>query len=221
MEAFMKQKIIQTYYENINSDKAEAMKKYTRNQFEYIGISKSERKIFDKAFHKSMKNESTIDWDLVNLLWDLPEREFQYLAIDYLIPKKKYLQVEDISQLRKLILTKSWWDTVDMIASQLVGELGKKYPQLIISDLIEWSQSENYWLRRTAILFQLKYKENLDKELLEEIIGYNKDSKEFFIAKAIGWILREYSKTNPEWVKEFLERSTLQNLSVREASKYI
>ncbi len=217
----MKEQIITIYYENMNLEKAQAMRKYTRDQFEYLGIPKSQRKNFDKAFHKSMKNELEIDWDFVNLLWDLPEREFQYLAIDYLIPKKKHLQVNDIRQLQKLILTKSWWDTVDMIATQLLGELCKKYPQLIDSEIKVWSQEEDIWLRRSAILFQLKYKEYLDKELLEEIIGYNKDSEEFFIAKAIGWILREFSKTNPDWVKEFLERNALQKLSVREASKYL
>ena len=108
-----------------------------------------------------------------------------------------------------------------MLAQHPVGTIALNYPEVIPETIIDWAQSENMWLRRTAILFQLKYKENTDEELLSEIIKQNAGSKEFFIQKAIGWALREYSKTNPESVKKFIAENKLPKLSQREGSKYL
>lgn len=115
-----------------------------------------------------------------------------------------------------LISTKSWWDTVDAIAPKPVGKIAASYPEVIEETLDGWAVHENMWLRRAAILFQLKYKEKTDDALLYRYILKNADSKEFFIQKAIGWALREYSKTNPASVKEFIENHKLAPLSVRE-----
>lgn len=89
--------------------------------------------------------------------------------------------------------------------------------------LQEWSVDENLWLRRVAIDFQQRYKEKTDKEFLVKVIINNLGSNEFFINKSIGWSLREYSKTNPEWVKDFIDqhRENMSSLSIKEASKYI
>lgn len=112
-----------------------------------------------------------------------------------------------------------------MIASSLVGELFKIYPELIIPYTSKWIKSSNMWLQRSAILFQLGYKEKTDKELLADLIikaneSENKD--EFFIRKAIGWALREYSKTNPEWVIEFIKQhDELSNLSKSQGLKWL
>jgi 3-methyladenine DNA glycosylase AlkD len=84
-----------------------------------------------------------------------------------------------------------------------------------------WAISENLWLRRAALLFQLKYKGKTNEEVLYHYIKQNADSKEFFIQKAIGWALREFSKTNPASVKTFIEGTRLASLSVREGSKYL
>ncbi len=96
-----------------------------------------------------------------------------------------------------------------------------KYPELIDDYILDWSNGDNMWLKRSSVLFQLKYKEKTNVNLLKEIILNNNMDNEFFIAKAIGWILREYSKTNPKWVKEFIENNYLQKLSIREGGKYI
>jgi len=143
------------------------------------------------------------------------------LAVDYLIALKDYIKAEDMERIEYLITTKSWWDTVDAIASVVVGQMCRNYPELIESHILNWAKSSNIWLARTAILFQLKYKENTDIDLLSRIIRENSEQKEFFITKAIGWVLREYSKTNQEWVREFIRNNALQPLSIKEGSKYI
>jgi 3-methyladenine DNA glycosylase AlkD len=141
--------------------------------------------------------------------------------MDLLDKYKKQLEVDDIVWIEKLIVTKSWWDTVDILATHLAGEYFKKHKNKI--DLItnQWNNSDNIWLQRSSLLFQLKYKQNTNVFLLENYILNLKESKEFFIRKSIGWILREYSKTNPAWVIQFLQKNELSNLSVREASKYL
>jgi 3-methyladenine DNA glycosylase AlkD len=151
----------------------------------------------------------------------MPEREFQYLAVEYLTRQKAKLTDSDIPNLRILIITKSWWDTVDGL-DVIVGDIALRHPE-VSQILLTWSTDENIWLRRAAIDHQLGRREKTDIRLLEKIIINNLGQKEFFINKAIGWSLREYSKTNPEWVREFIERhrEALSSLSIREASKYI
>lgn len=212
---------ISSFYENKDPEKAAQMSAYMKNLFPFLGIQKPKRELLQKEFIKLAKKDKTLDWSIVDMLWDLPEREFQYLAINYLIALKDYIEGTDIEKIQTLIIKKSWWDTVDIIASIFVGELCMKYPELIKSHILHWAESKNIWLARTAILFQLKYKENTDTKLLKDIILKNNENKEFFITKAIGWILRQYSKTNNKWVREFIQNNTLQPLSIREGSKYI
>jgi 3-methyladenine DNA glycosylase AlkD len=213
--------IIDIFYENKNPEQSVDMAAYMKNQFEFLGLSRPERDLLQRDFIKSAKKAKAIDWVFVNSCWDLPEREFQYLAVDYLLALKKQLEKEDIKMLEKLITTKPWWDTVDSCAQILVGELCMRFPELIESFIYKWASSDNIWLVRTSILFQLKYKERTDAKLLSIIILQNSDSKEFFINKAIGWALREYSKINKEWVREFIANNSLHPLSVREGSKYL
>ena len=150
----------------------------------------------------------------------MPEREFQYVAIDYMITVKDKFTPDDMETIEKLILTKSWWDSVDAI-NIVVGHIAMKYPEVKEGILTKWMKSDNIWLNRVSIIFQLKYKEKTDTEFLSKAILHNSGTDEFFINKAIGWALREYSKTNKEWVKEFIESNDLSALSVREGSKYL
>jgi len=213
--------LIKSYYEHRNQGQAEIMSAYMKHKFLFLGIQKPQRAELQKEFVKQAKKQQTIDWEFVFRLWDLPEREFQCLAVDYLLALKNSLEKSDLDRIKRLIITKSWWDSVDGLATNIIGSLCAKYPELIQSHILSWAESDDIWLVRVGILFQLKYKEYTDTELLKLIINRNSHSKEFFIAKAIGWALREYSKTNKEWVKSFLESNTLQPLSVREASKYL
>lgn len=214
-------KIINKFKENKNEENAQAMKKYMKDKFEFLGIKSPLRKELQREFLKGIDKKAPIDKSLVQVQWKEDAREYQYLALDYLVKEKKKLQKEDITFLKELITTKSWWDSVDLIASHLVGEICKIYPELVDEYILKWSIDEDMWLRRTSILYQLKYKENLDTKILEKVIKVNANDKEFFIRKAIGWALREYSKTNKEWVEKFINDNELSPLSIKEASKYI
>ena len=214
-------RILQEFRRNENLTQALPMAKYMKNRFPYLGLTRPARNTIQAGFLKEVKQEKGINWEFVSQCWALPEREYQYLAIDYLILLTKRLQKEDMADLELLIVQKSWWDTIDIIASKLVGELCIQYPELIDDYILPWAASDNIWLARTAILFQLKYKQNTDKMLLTRIILLNNNSREFFINKAIGWILREYSKSDQEWVREFIDQNPLHPLSIREGSKYL
>ncbi len=212
--------IFDTFYQAANPQKAIVMEAYMRNQFKFLGITAPERKILTRDFLKTI-DRATIDWEFVQQCWEKDEREFQYLAIAYLTKVKQRLIVEDIPRLRQLIVTKSWWDTIDSL-DKFVGYVALHHPT-VEATLLDWSTDDNIWLRRVAIDHQILRKEQTNTALLEKIICRNFGQKEFFINKAIGWSLRDYSKTNPEWVKTFIARhqDQMAPLSIREASKYI
>lgn len=204
-----------------NEEQARQMSKYMLNKFEYIGIKTPERRKIFKNFFKEYKNEEKIDWEFVNKCWENKYREFQYVGADYLKNMKDKLTIDDIPKLKQLILKKSWWDTIDNL-DMTIGALALKDSN-VNKILLEWSLDENIWLRRIAIDHQLLRKEKTNTELLEKILKNNLGQAEFFINKAIGWALRDYSKTNPEWVKNFIEenRENMAKLSIKEASKYL
>ncbi|MGM0479215.1 MAG: DNA alkylation repair protein [Bacteroidota bacterium] len=134
---------------------------------------------------------------------------------------KKHYQNRDITFFESLITEHSWWDSIDFIAPKIVGAHFLMFPEERRGKVDRWIKSGNIWLQRSAVLFQLKYKDKLDRELLSHIIHQLKDEKEFFIRKAIGWMLREYSKVDADWVQQFLRNTRLQPLSEREALKWI
>jgi 3-methyladenine DNA glycosylase AlkD len=209
------------FEEHRNDDNAGPMRKYMKDHFPFLGIKSPLRKELEKQFFKEtgiLKEE--FNKDFVVGLWEKDEREYQYTAITYTGKFIKKLPKDAIQFLERLITTKSWWDSVDSIAP-LVGELARKYPELVEETINHWSVDDHYWLRRVAILFQLKYKQQTNEALLYDYMVKNADSKEFFLQKAIGWALREYSKTNPESVKAFIEGNQLAPLSIREGSKYL
>ena len=120
----------------------------------------------------------------------------------------------------EMIKQKSWWDSVDHIATWILGPYFQKYPNQIKDVTFKWNQSENFWLQRSSIMFQKSYRSKTDTKLLTDYILHCAGSKEFFIQKAIGWALREYAKTNPDWVKKFVKTNELPVLSRREALKH-
>jgi 3-methyladenine DNA glycosylase AlkD len=140
-----------------------------------------------------------------------------------LLSKSRTLQRDHINLLEDLITTKSWWDTVDALASNVVGKLCIKYPDIPHKEILQFSESGNMWLIRTSILFQLKYKDIRPIPVL--LADHNRENTpetgEFFIDKAIGWALRQYARTDEKWVLEFLNTHTLAPLSVREAEKHL
>jgi len=203
-----------------NPDDAVAMKAYMKNKFEFLGVKTPARRKLAKDFFKQ-QTDSVIDWNFINEAWNNPYRELQYVALDYLEIRKKLLTPSDLPRLKKLAQTKSWWDTVDFL-DRLVGSIIARFPETKAT-ILSWSCDEDIWLRRLAIDHQLLRKEETDIELLEKILVNNLGQTEFFINKAIGWALRDYSKTNPNWVKDFIERhrAEMAALSIREGSKYL
>ena len=203
-----------------NPDDAVAMKTYMKNKFEFLGVKTPARRKLAKAFFKQ-HTDSVIDWNFINEAWNNPYRELQYTALDYLEIRKKLLTPSDFSRLKKLAQTKSWWDTIDFL-DRLVGTIIARFPETK-EIILAWSRDEDIWLRRLAIDHQLLRKEETDTELLEKILVNNLGQTEFFINKAIGWALRDYSKTNPDWVRDFIERhrAEMATLSIREGSKYL
>ena len=214
-------KLYEEMTQHKNEEQAQKMSKYMLNKFEYIGIKTPERRKIFKNFFKEYKNEEKIDWEFVNKCWENKHREFQYVGADYLKNMKDKLTIDDIPKFKRLILKKSWWDTIDNL-DMTIGTLALKDSN-VNKILLEWSLDENIWLRRIAIDHQLLRKEKTNTELLEKILKNNLGQAEFFINKSIGWALRDYSKTNPEWVKNFIEknRENMAKLSIREASKYL
>ncbi|EDO1129366.1 DNA alkylation repair protein [Listeria innocua] len=196
------------------------MEAYMKNQFPFLGIRATERKKLVADFLR----ENGMPDDLLRLVVELfaeEERELQYAAIDLLSRYGKKQASEAIEIYEQLVTTKSWWDTVDGLAGTVVSNHFKLYPDLIPIYNEAWINGDNIWLARTAILFQLKYKEETNAELLfancEKCLG----SKEFFIQKAIGWALRQYAKVDSEAVRVFVNSHTLAPLSRREALKHI
>jgi 3-methyladenine DNA glycosylase AlkD len=207
---------------NANAENAVAMKKYMREQFEYLGIKTPQRKELVKAFFGTYGLPPVADLEeLVWQLWKLPYREYKYTALGFLDRRKRYLAPDSMPLLERLILTESWWDTVDGLAANQVGGVLARFPGTRDAHIGRWRQQENFWLRRTTLLFQLRYKKETDEELLFALIRENLSDKEFFIQKAIGWSLREYSKSNPMAVQQFVAATDLSPLAHREALKWM
>ena len=211
------------FEQNANPAQAGSMKKYMRDQFEYLGIKSPQMAALNKEFIKEYGLPPIGQLNtIVRELWSLPQREFQYAAMSLMGRLEKKVEPEFISTIEYLLVTKSWWDTVDALAGHAVGTQLKRFPDVREKYLKKWRKSDNFWLRRTTLLFQLGYKKETDFDLLCGLIKENLGSDEFFINKAIGWALRQYAHTNPAPVKKFVKATKeLHPLSRREALKNI
>ncbi|MCB9113206.1 MAG: DNA alkylation repair protein [Anaerolineales bacterium] len=208
---------------NANPTDAAPMKKYMRDQFEYLGLKTPIRAALQKEFIKEHGLPPIKELDAISRdLWNLPQREFQYTATSLIDKMQKQLEADFIVTVEYLITHKSWWDTVDLLAGHTVGAMFKRFPKVKAKYLKKWRKSDDFWLRRTTLLFQLGYKKETDFDLLCELIHENLGSNEFFINKAIGWSLRQYAWTDPTTVRKFVKATKeLHPLSRREALKNI
>lgn len=212
----------QLFEQNANPDNAGPMKKYLRDQFDFLGLKSPQRRLLFRQFVAEHGLPQIADLEMILLdLWQLSPREYQYTGLDLLHRLRKQIGPETINLLERLIVSKSWWDTVDALASHAVGGLLARQPPLKEATISRWRHSDNFWLRRTTLLFQLRYKEATDEALLFSLIRDNLGSDEFFINKAIGWALREYSKVNGQAVRQFVAQTALMPLSEREALKWM
>lgn len=203
-------------------EKKPAMEAYMKGRFSFLGVMSTERKSIQKSFFPLWKKDKSLDpLQVAQYLWEQPFREFQYAATDWMKACSLWKQPGSIRNFETWVLDRSWWDSVDFLASTCIGGYFLRYPNERDFWIEKWNASPDFWLNRTALLFQLKYKKQTDTDLLFALIDTHKDQKEFFIRKAIGWALRELSKTQPRLVKEYLERTKLSGLSIREATKYL
>ena len=212
--------VIEVFESYADPSTAAPMAKYMKDKFEYYGIKSPKRKEISKPFF--IKNNLPDRHDvpeIINELWAQPQRELQYFAMVLLQKYAKTSSADWIDLYEKLIVQKSWWDTVDGLAAWNVGDHFRQFPEQISPYTKKWMDSGNMWLQRTCLIFQLRYKDKTDFKLLKSFIIPLASSKEFFIRKAIGWALRQYSKTNPLAVKEFVNEQPLSNLSYREATR--
>jgi len=205
-----------------NPENAFWMKKYMKNQFEFYGIKTPDRRTMLKSFlsEYGLPPENELK-PVIMECWSLDYRDWQYVAVELLLKYIKKPDKDIIGLLEFMIVNKSWWDTVDGIAGWLVGPLFRKYPGLIIPKTTQWMNSGNIWLQRTCLLYQLNYKKDTDTEILFRFIEKLSGESSFWIRKAIGWILREYSKTDPGTVLQFVTNHQLSSLSRKEALKVI
>ncbi len=214
--------LINEFHNNENPKIAIGQKWYMKNKFEFLGLTSPIRKNLQKPFlvKNHLPPKENLE-ELIKALWQKPEREFQYFAQELLQKYTRQYDIQDISLFEYLITHKSWWDTVDFLASNILGPYFLRFPKQKDVYVKKWISSNEMWLQRSALLFQLKYKNEVDTNLLSYSINSLLGSKEFFINKAIGWSLRQYGKYNPEWVVDFSNNTPLENLSRREALRII
>jgi len=210
------------FLRHANARNAGPMKRYMRGQFDYIGLKGPILAGLLRQFVASHGLPPLADLDhILRDLWTLPQREFQYVAISLLGRLENQLPASFMHTLEYLIVTKSWWDTVDTISTGTLGVHFRRYPKVKARYLARWRRSRNFWLRRACILFQLNYKQDTDFALMQDIIRENLGSTEFFINKAIGWALRQHTRVDPQGVREFVRQTPLHPLSAREALKWL
>lgn len=195
------------------------MAKYMRGQFAFLGIPSPAQRLLMREAMAGMPRPSEGDLgELLGHLWELPEREYQYAGCGLVDRHIRICGPAFLPTVRTLLTTKPWWDTVDSLAKSGAGSLVLRYPDLA-ETMDRWVQSENLWLRRTAILHQLAFKQGTDADRLFRYCALRCYEPEFFIRKAIGWALREYSKVDAEAVRRFVAEhdADLSGLSKREA----
>ncbi len=211
-----------TFLAHANASIAKQQKAYLRDQFEFYGIKTPVRREVQKPFliKKHLPEVHKMP-GLVRALWSLPQRENYYFAQELVEKYVPRFEEDHLALFEYMITTHSWWDTVDFIATKIIKPYFKKFPHRRDETIERWLASNNIWLQRTCVLFQLMEKERTDKALLAHTIQNLLGSQEFFINKAIGWALRDLSKTDDVWVREFVQDHSLHPMSKREALRLL
>ena len=207
-----------------NPAKAGSMAAYMKTDMPFYGVQKAGRTPITERLKREFFPQNRDEYEeAVLALWQLPHREEKYLAIAYARSFDEFIGTASMPLYEQIITEGAWWDFVDEVASQLVGRVLFKERAGTEPGIRSWISEDDMWLRRTAIICQLKHKTDTDTVLLDAACTANLNDTEFFIRKAIGWSLREYAKTNPDWVKSYVEqhRTDLSGLSYREATKHL
>lgn len=209
---------------NANAVDAVQMQKYMKTSMPFYGVKSPIQNEIVSEIKKSFLISNQEEYNaIITHIWELPHREEKYISIKLARKWKKYITLDALNVYEKMIREGEWWDFIDPISVGLIGILLMKNRSKMSHILDKWIEDENLWIRRSAILAHLKHKENMDQDKLFNYCLQCAHEKEFFIQKAIGWVLREYSKTEPEIVLSFIEdnASVLSNLSKREGMKWL
>lgn len=211
------------YQKNSNEKKAGEMAAYMRNRFLFFGIQKPKRSELEKVFINDASRLS-IDkiFNLADQLIHMEQREFTYTALRLLEKNLRKMEFSHILKMKDFARVHSWWDSVDGYVG-VIKKWFKLHPDYIKQFIDMTYDDEDFWIKRMSIICQLQLKETTDTTSMEKAILHNIHDPEFFIQKAIGWILRDYSKTNRQWVARFIRehREELSKMAIREGSKYL
>lgn len=205
---------------NAHSENALAMAAYMKNNFPFWGIKTEKRRSLQTPFYAPFKVlDKKEQQAIIKELWSMPEREFHYFAMDLASKIVKKTDQSWLSFWEPMLITNAWWDSVDFIAPSLIGPLLKNDVALQEEYSWKWMESDKLWKQRAALIFQIKYKDKTNAPLLFDLVLSCAASKEFFLRKGSGWALREYGKTSPLEVSQFVNRhkDQLSGLTVREA----
>jgi len=207
---------------NENHENAPHMERYMKHRYRFYGLKKPARLAILKSFlqQEGLPKVENIE-EFIQLLWNEEYRELHYIGCDILEQLLPQLPSDSIHLFEFMLVNQSWWDTVDRIAIRLVGEFFKRFPEIEDETNQRFINASNFWLNRTSIIYQLKYKSNTNLEILMSNILQVAHQKEFFIQKSIGWALREYSKTDASFVRDFVAKHEFASLSKREALKWL
>jgi 3-methyladenine DNA glycosylase AlkD len=205
-----------------DASKAGPMAAYLKTDMPFYGVQKPDRVPVYKEMKKRFRPLSQRNYEeAVLALWSLPHREEKYAAITFSLQNEVFITTKSLPLYERLIREGAWWDLVDGVASDLVGRVLLEQRRQTRPVIEQWIDDDDVWIRRTAIIVHLGHKEQTDARQLFDHCLRRAHEKEFFIRKAIGWALREYSKTAPEEVRDFLieNREVLSGLSFREGAK--
>jgi 3-methyladenine DNA glycosylase AlkD len=213
--------------EQADAGNAAAMRAYMKSAMPYLGVKMPLVQAIGKEVFATHPLGSFVEWrETVLRLWrEAAYREERYAAIN-LTEARRYAAYQTLDALpmyEEMIVSGAWWDLVDGIAGHRIGDLLRRYPEPMRETVLAWSRSPDMWLRRTSIICQSRFKGDTDPDLLYSCIAPNLADKDFFIRKAIGWALREYGKSHPEAVREYVaaHEAELSPLSRREALKHL
>ena len=219
----MEEAIVEAFSSSRDPFRAEGMSAYMKHRFPFLGITSPERRRLVQAAFGGLPRPDERDLkDFAQACWRRAEREYQYAAIDQMRKATRSLSDGFLTELRWLIVTKPWWDSCDSLSGTVAGGIVRRFPESA-PVMEEWISDQDLWLRRAALLHQLKWKEDCDQERLFRFCMLTMDENDFFIRKAIGWALRQHARTAPGDVTRFLteNRDRLSGLSFREAAKHL
>ncbi len=215
-------RVQETFRQKADPAKAAPMAKYMRNLFPFHGVQSPQRRALARSLYRELGlPEGAALKTLCRLCFREEAREIHYFACELLARQVKRLDLSFLELVEELIQTKSWWDTVDILAPRVAGPLLLRLPEGLDRYPERWIRTDNLWLQRAALIYQLKYKKKTDAERLFRYIRRTLGSGEFFVEKAAGWALRQYARVEPGAVLRFAETTDLPPLTRREGLKHL